>query len=892
MNYLGQRAPRALLLCSALLGLIALAGVSAEHAGLLSRAPVAARPSLFAPAALSVKIDTRADTRQSRPEEPESKPEPAPQPSAVINTLVVGKGDTLIGLLVAAGSNWSDAQAAVEALTIRFDPRRLRIGQEVTVVLDAKDASAGPPRLAVVSLAFDDAYLVVLRRGNGFLATRSPSPLPSLGSAGDAVPRTTLRIREGDTLMNLLVRAGVTPSDAHAAVNALGRHFDLRRMRIGQELTVVFDPGDGPGGRTLATVSLAIDGGTYVVAGRNDKGTFQAKKARAPLVPAFTARRAEPAAAAAPRAQQAEKTPEPSPPETPATEPANDPPPPPATARADAVNRASTADAEAALVTSQPMAITTAPGAPARSNGFDVLRVREGDTLMGLLLRAGGTPRDAYAAVTALGRHYDMRRLQIGQELAVVFYRRTGEPKGRSQLAAVGLAINGSSYVVAGRRDDGSFSSAPAHAPLSAALDAALSHAAPIAPEPEITFVPAPADALQTRLRVQNGDTLMDALLRNGSGATEAQAAIDALSARFDPRRLRAGQLLTITLDPGDGDAPTALHSVALAFEPGRSVEAGRAETGGFAVREVEIPLDRVLVHAGGRINSSLYGAATKVGVPNAVLMALIRAFSFDVDFQRDIQTGDRFEVLFERYVDETGEVVREGSVLYAALTLGDWPLEIYRFVMSDGYADYFDDNGLSVRKALLRTPVHGARLSSGYGKRKHPIDGYTKMHRGLDFRAPRGTPVVAAGDGVIARIGRNGKYGRYIRIRHRGLYSTAYAHLNGYAKGLRKGSRVRQGQVIGYVGSSGVSTGAHLHYEVLRDGRQINPKKIRLPEGPKLSGETLASFRETREEIIRQLAALPLARDVAGEQASPPPCGSASRTAATTEGSAQPARC
>ncbi|MFQ5959694.1 MAG: hypothetical protein ACE5LF_10035, partial [Alphaproteobacteria bacterium] len=520
-----------------------------------------------------------------------------------------------------------------------------------------------------------------------------------------------------------------------------------RRLRIGQELTVVFDPGDGAGGHTLAAVSLAIDDDTYVVAGRSADDTFQAKKARAPLVPVLGTRRAQPAAKAPPA-------------------------PPPTVRAAAAVNRppATSSPAKAATAptttqpvraatapaTTQPASAATAPAASPRRNGYDILRAREGDTLTSLLLRAGSKPSEARAAVAALGRHFDMRRLQIGQELAVVFDQRDGA-SGRSPLAVVGLALDGSSYVVAGRREDGSFSSAPAHAPLGAALDTALSRVVPAAPEPEVALVPEPDGAVQKRLQVQSGDTLMNALLRNGSEPAEAQSAISALSRLYNPRRLKAGQTLTLTFDPGDGEAPAALHSVTLALEPGRNVEASRAEAGGFAVREIDVPLERMLFHAGGRIDSSLYEAATKAGVPLPVMMELIRAFSFDVDFQRDIQAGDRFEVLFERYADETGEVVREGNVLYAALTLSDVPLEIYRFVMADGYADYFDENGLSVRKALLRTPVNGARLSSGYGKRKHPVYGFTRMHRGLDFRAPRGTPVVAAGDGVIVRIGRNG---------------------------------------------------------------------------------------------------------------------------------------
>jgi len=182
--------------------------------------------------------------------------------------------------------------------------------------------------------------------------------------------------------------------------------------------------------------------------------------------------------------------------------------------------------------------------------------------------------------------------------------------------------------------------------------------------------------------------------------------------------------------------------------------------------------------------------------------------------------------------------------------------MEIFLHSPSEGEADYFDPKGQSVRKALLRTPIDGARISSGYGKRRHPILGYNKMHRGVDFSAPRGTPVYAAGKGVVEYASRNGAYGKYIRIRHGGEFKTAYAHLKGYAKGIARGKRVKQGQVIGYVGSTGRSTGPHLHYEVLRNGKQTNPRNMKLPAGPKLAGQSLESFQAARVEIDRMRAA------------------------------------
>ena len=245
-------------------------------------------------------------------------------------------------------------------------------------------------------------------------------------------------------------------------------------------------------------------------------------------------------------------------------------------------------------------------------------------------------------------------------------------------------------------------------------------------------------------------------------------------------------------------------------------------------------------------------------------MIDLIRAYSYEVDFQRDIRKGDRFEVMFERLYDSDRGLVYTGNLLYAALTLGRTTLEIYRHQPAGGEADYFNGRGESVRKDLLRTPIDGARISSRYGERKHPILGYTKMHRGVDFAAPKGTPIYAAGDGVIVALGRNGAYGKYVRIRHNSQYTTAYGHLSRYAKGMESGRRVKQGQVIGYVGSTGRSTGPHLHYEVSYQGSRINPMSLKLPAGYKLEGEELTAFQEARAQIERRLLALSAATRLA----------------------------
>ncbi len=496
------------------------------------------------------------------------------------------------------------------------------------------------------------------------------------------------------------------------------------------------------------------------------------------------------------------------------------------------------------------------------------LTVKRGNTLMGMLVRAGSDRRTAQGAINALGKHFNPRRLQVGQRVIVVLDRADA---ARSRLAAVSLGVRRGWYVVAGRDVDGGFTAKKTREPIDAEAIAT--------PPIEIAFAPEPDDAVRSSLRLRNGDTLMKALLRAGCKRSDANAAIAAFSELYDPRKLRAGQLLTVVLVPDEDDRAPVLHGITLASAPGRNVEVGRDEDGGFAVREIEVVLTRGLAHASGKIKSSLYQAAIEAKMPRAILMDMILAFSFDVDFQREIQTGDSFEVVFERFHDKAGEVVREGALLYAALTLSGQPLKIYRYAEPGGGEGYFDEDGKSVRKALLRTPINGARLTSRYGKRKHPILGYTKMHRGVDFAARRGTPIAAAGSGVIEKIGWNGAYGRYIRVRHKGSYKTAYAHLNSFAKGLRKGQRVKQGQTIGRVGSSGRSTGSHLHYEVLQNGRQINPLNVKLPAGPSLTGLTLTAFKAARIEIEKQRAALLLVRHVADGTAEPGSCDAPARS-------------
>jgi murein DD-endopeptidase MepM/ murein hydrolase activator NlpD len=325
----------------------------------------------------------------------------------------------------------------------------------------------------------------------------------------------------------------------------------------------------------------------------------------------------------------------------------------------------------------------------------------------------------------------------------------------------------------------------------------------------------------------------------------------------YDPRRLRPGQSINLFFSRRSGQAQ--LTGIAFRSEPGASVTANRTTAGGFAAREVLMPLTFEITRIAASVETSLYASALAHGATDREIAALADAFSYDVDFQRDVRPGDEFELVFERFYDDEGNTVRTGDLLFVALDSRRGPRAFYQFLApGDSRPDWYDAEGKSARKFLMRTPINGARLSSGYGMRRHPILGYSRMHRGTDFAAPTGTPILAAGDGTIIRAGRYGGYGNYVRIRHANGYETAYAHMSRYARGVRAGVRVRQGQVIGYVGTTGRSTGPHLHYEVLRRGRQINPINLRVANGRNLTGRALELFQIERARIdtLRQVRA------------------------------------
>jgi murein DD-endopeptidase MepM/ murein hydrolase activator NlpD len=375
--------------------------------------------------------------------------------------------------------------------------------------------------------------------------------------------------------------------------------------------------------------------------------------------------------------------------------------------------------------------------------------------------------------------------------------------------------------------------------------------------------------------RVESGDTLMGMLLEAGVDRMTAHKAIKAMEPVFDPRHMRPGHVVNIRFNPDERHHPDdTLDFVGFDFEPSAGVRvvvlpSEEAEYG-FRADKQKATLDRELVRFGGPINSSLYQAAIEAGVSDGALGDMIHILSYDIDFQRDIRVGDSFEIMYERFNTPDGDHVRDGRVLFAALTNGGRRLTAYAFKTDDDHWDYFDENGHGVRKPLMRTPIDGARLSSSYGMRRHPVLGYSRMHSGVDFAAPTGTPIFAAGDGVVNYAGRKGGYGNYIQIRHNGEFSTAYAHLSRLH--VRNGERVKQGEVIGRVGSTGMSTGPHLHYEIIRNGKKVNPMGVRFQPAVRLAGAQLDRFEQSRHEIETLYASLREATEIASTAATSAP--------------------
>ncbi|MEO1152042.1 MAG: M23 family metallopeptidase [Pseudomonadota bacterium] len=373
--------------------------------------------------------------------------------------------------------------------------------------------------------------------------------------------------------------------------------------------------------------------------------------------------------------------------------------------------------------------------------------------------------------------------------------------------------------------------------------------------------------AAHTRtVTLRRGETIADRLARLGVGRRDQAQIISALGKHVRLRALPAGYRFEVTTQAANqtpfqeaqGASTPAPVLIALDTRTtdGKKLSLTRQKDGAFTAKIAPIKRTRRLRASSGEIRGNLYLSMKAEGAPDSVINALANFFAYDVDFQRDIFAGDRFEAIYEVVYDDDGKVVDGGKIFYGRLSWrGQRREKGYYFFdpeTATQRADYFDTDGKSARRLLMKTPIDGARLSSGFGARKHPILGYRKTHKGVDFAARRGTPIKATGDGIVERANRFGSYGNYIRIKHANRYKTAYAHLKGFARGIRKGKRVRQGDIIGYVGTTGRSTGPHLHYEVHHRGKAVNPQALKIATGTVLSGSARRRFKDHRDKIDR----------------------------------------
>ena len=835
-------------------------------------------------------------------------------------TMTVRRNETISGILRRNGVDRETVDAVTGALQANFDPRDLMPGHKITLVA-GRDAN-GAPHLTGIAVYFDDdeAVAIVRTDGGGFASRRTTaSALRAAGLQTAAAPAVeeaiplqkptreavetgaeiadqrgadtppydgpqhtaepnfielSRTLRSGRTLMDVLLDADVRRPEADALVQSLRRVFNPRRLPAGVTVRVTKKPVEGFEPR-IALLDIELPKGRHIVVERGEKGRFSSRITKEPPAPAE----------------------------------------PRAVAIAAEVDRTEPIAAPATPTDALPPSATR-------------ITVRSGDTLMAVLRRHGIDRVEADRAIQAARKLFNLRRLRIGQEITLVTgIDETGADTLRAVALRVGddryvkVSRVGSGYFDAAEVDRLGLMTSPLTRVATVATPpddkpqrdrasvadrgqvmtgAFVAAAAPTATvssglEPQGAADPhsgavngtvlpvikgtvngtfsdragTPLDGNDGLVRkavvIRSGDTLSVALTRAGGSREEAEAAIVAFREVHNPRKLRVGQTLSLAFEPENGSNGTPrLAALALDVAADRDVVVTRSEDGAFLPSVVDRPLDRVLQRTAGTIDSSLYVSARAAGMPNQVLMEMVHIFSFDVDFQREIQRGNRFEVLYEAVFNRDGEFVENGPILCAKLEVGEREVELFRYEPDEGPADYLDAAGASVRKALMRTPINGARLSSGYGVRKHPILGYNKKHLGVDFAAPMGTPIYAGGDGTITMKGRHGNYGKYVRIRHNSTYSTGYAHLSGYAKGIKKGKRVRQGQVIAYVGSTGMSTGPHLHYEVMQGNRRINPMTLKLPSGRKLKGHELAEYQAQVQKITILLAEVPVVTKLA----------------------------
>jgi len=793
------------------------------------------------------------------------------QMPAEIVSIKVKRGQTLDGLMNNFNIQQEDIYQSVKALKKLYNPKRLRQGQLVTI-WPKHGASKNKSPLLGIAVHFSKSVVEVRRGANSkFFAERltvmtlgqkkQETIITQNKTANGQTKLKKVSVRKGDTLMKLLTTQGVLRTEADQAIQSLRKYFKPRHLRAGNIIFIQLRPRE----HSLALVGFSIRTSKkkYITVTQLKEGTFTATHTVSHL--GIETKVVNKNDMPAKKVGNFKETP-----------------------KKSSSTKNNIMDLNLRKVNKKPL---SNQNENSTSVNLADIRIERGDTLMAILRSEGIDRYEADSAISSLRSIFNPRRLRENQHLIVATVT---DNLGEKTLVGFNVKISEGNHIEVQRKGKSNFSvlkvsesdfirrttsvdlsnikfkdhvndTAPQLLSISKqgqVMDGAVFAAA--SPEDinfdftnntssQVEIEETQKGVISHLVKIEKGDTLFVALKKAGSKPNDAESAIAAFRTLHNPRNLQIGQKLSVTLVSPQDKLKTkslTLKKFLLTVAPDKDIQVKRELDKSFVATQISRELIRKLETSRGIIQTSLYDAATDAGLPINILMEMVQIFSFDVDFQRDIQKGDQFEVLYENLMNKQGETVALSPVLFAQLNLSGQPIHLYRYKPRKGLVDYFDEKGQSARKALMRTPISGARLSSGYGMRKHPILGYNKMHRGLDFAAPSGTPIFAAGDGKVEKAGRNGAYGNYIRIRHNSTYKTAYAHLKKFARGVRAGKRVRQGQTIGYVGSTGRSTGPHLHYEIIANGRQINPRKLKLPTGQKLKGKELELFLDQKRKI------------------------------------------
>jgi len=341
---------------------------------------------------------------------------------------------------------------------------------------------------------------------------------------------------------------------------------------------------------------------------------------------------------------------------------------------------------------------------------------------------------------------------------------------------------------------------------------------------------------------INKGDTIQKILRKYKVQNSEIQTVINQYKKFGKPNQLLVGQKIDIIIKKEPATKKNSIIKFSVPITKSTTIEITKNEENKIISKKIITKLYKKKILSENIIKNNLYSSAIEARVNPDTIIEFARIFGFEIDFQRDIRKNDYFKIIYEKYFDENGEFIKSGSILYAHMSVNGREISLYKFGNDKDYG-YFDINGKSVEKALMKTPINGARLSSSFGMRKHPILGFTKLHTGTDFAAKEGTPILASGSGTITRAKWCGGGGNCIKIKHNSTYQTIYAHMKSFAKGVKIGKKVKQGQIIGYVGSTGMSTGPHLHYEVIVNNKKVNSQKLKLPSGKILKSEERELF-------------------------------------------------